>query len=121
MRVNNISNNVNFGKIYAVAGTRKQADKLKKIIEKSYGNGMYIDATNLYKNRIGKGLCTQAANRGKKIGFVVTGKADTNKVRFMESGLSTINGISQNIDEFISLHNVHSDAKKIKKAMRQYI
>jgi len=119
MRVNNISNNLSFGKVYACAGTKEQINELKDIIQSSKGNGMVYNATDLYINREGDGLCTQAARQGKEIAFVVAGKKDTDKVSFMESGWSSINGISRHLDRFIELTDVKKQVRAIQIMMKK--
>lgn len=119
MRVNNISNHTSFGRVYACAGTKEQMNELQNIVNKSKGNGMFISATDLYVNRAGNGLCTQAAHQGKEIAFVVAGKEDTNKVSFMEFGWSSVNGISRHIDRFIELTDVKKQSRAIQKMMKK--
>ena len=119
MRVNNISNNLSFGRVYACAGTKEQMNQLKNIVQKSKGNGIFIEATDLYINRIGDGLCTQAAQNGKEIAFVIAGKKDVDNVSFMKSGWGSINGISQHINRFIELTDVKKQARAIQKMMKK--
>ncbi len=119
MRVGNISNNINFGRVYAVAGTKEQVEELKAIVNNSKGEGFFISATNLYKDRKGEGECTKAAKEGKEVAFVVAGKEDVEKVSFFAPGWGSINGISQHIDRFIELNNVKLQAKAIQKAMQK--
>lgn len=121
MRISNISNNINFGRVYAVAGTKEQVDELKSIVNNSKGEGFFLSATHLYKDRKGdgEGACTKAAKDGKEIAFVVAGKEDVEKVSFFAHGWGSINGISQHIDRFIELNNVKLQAKAIQKAMQK--
>ena len=119
MRIGNISNNVNFGRVYAVAGTKEQLAELRQIVQKSAGSGAFFNATDLYKNRQGDGLCTEAANNGKEVAFVVAGKEDYDKVYFMRSGWTSLNGISHHIDRFIDLENVKKQARAIQKMMKK--
>ena len=119
MRISNISNNINFGRVYAVAGTKEQVDELKSIVNNSKGEGFFLSATHLYKDRNGEGACTNAAREGKEIAFVVAGKEDVEKVSFFAPGWGSINGISKHIDRFIELNNVKLQAKAIQKAMQK--
>lgn len=119
MRVNNISNNLSFGRVYACAGTKEQMNQLKNIVQKSKGNGIFIEATDLYINRVGNGLCTQAAQNGKEIAFVIAGKKDVDNVSFMNQGWGSINGISQHINRFIELTDVKKQARAIQKMMKK--
>lgn len=98
MRINGIGN-VSFGKVYAVIGTNKQLENLKK----STSNFQEKDrlsvmrATELYKNNpIVGGFCTESVSEGKEIDFYVTGK-NVHDVRFMEFGWGSINGVSRHI------------------------
>ena len=119
MRISNISNNVNFGRVYAVAGTKEQVEELKAIVNNSKGEGFFLNATHIYKDRKGEGQCTNAVKEGKEIAFVVAGKEDVEKVSFFAPGWGSINGISNHIDRFIELNNVKAQAKAIKKAMQK--
>ena len=119
MRINNISNNINFGRVYAAAGSKEQINQLKKIIGSSKGEGLFLDATSLYKEKAGDGLCTNAAKEGKEVAFVVAGKKDVNKVLFMEHGWTSINGVSHHIDRFIELDDVKKQAKAIQAMMKK--
>lgn len=119
MRIGNISNNVNFGRVYAVAGTKDQVDQVRQIVKKTRGFGMVLDATDLYIKNTGDGLCTQAAKEGKEVAFVVAGKEDYNNVNFMRHGWSSLNGISHHIDRFIELDDVKKQAKAIQKMMKK--
>ena len=119
MRISNISSNINFGRVYAVAGTKEQVEELKAIVNNSKGEGFFLNATHIYKDRKGDGLCTNAVKEGKEIAFVVAGKEDVEKVSFFAPGWGSINGISNHIDRFIELNNVKAQAKAIKKAMQK--
>ncbi len=119
MRIGNISNNINFGRVYAVAGTREQVEEMKAIVNRSKGDGFFLSATHLYKDRTGEGLCTEAAKQGDEIAFIVAGKEDVEKVSFMYPGWSSVNGVSNHIDRFIKLTNVKEQAKAIQRAMKK--
>ena len=119
MKIGNISSNANFGRIYAVAGTKEQVAEVEQIVKKTRGYGMFFDATDLYRRNTGDGLCTQAAKSGKEVAFVVAGKEDYNNVNFMRPGWSSLNGISQHIDRFIELDNVKKQSQAIKKMIRK--
>ncbi len=119
MRISNISNYINFGRVYAVAGTREQVEELKAIVNRSRGDGFFLSATHIYKDRKSDGLCTEAAKQGNEIAFVVAGKEDVEKVSFMHPGWSSVNGISNHIDRFIQLSNVKEQAKAIQRAMKK--
>ena len=119
MRISNISNNVNFGRVYAVAGTKEQVEELKAIVNNSKGEGFFLNATHIYKDKKGDGECTKAAKEGKEIAFVVAGKEDVDKVSYFAPGWGSVNGISHHIDRFIELQNVKLQAKAIQKAMQK--
>lgn len=105
--------------VFAVAGTKEQINQLRNIVSKSKGNGYFMEATSLYTNRKGSGLCTDAAKSGKEVAFVVTGKEATDNVSFMNYGWSSINGVSRHIDRFVELTDVKEQAKAIQEAMQQ--
>jgi len=119
MRVNNLNSNFSFGKVFAVAGTNRDINKLENIIEKAPGDVLILDATDLYKITNTNGKCSEAVKQGKTVDFFVTGKEDRYKVLMMESGWSTLSGVSQHIGEFIDINDIQSTAEKIKKAMKK--
>lgn len=119
MKIGNISNNVNFGRVYALAGTKEQINEVKQIVRKTRGFGHFFEVTDMYKKNTGDGLCTQAAKSGKEVVFVVAGQEDYNKVNFMSPGWTSLNGISQHIDRFIELDNVKKQAQAIQKMMKK--
>ena len=120
MKISNINSSASFGRVYAVAGQKQKITKLKEILEKSDGNSLVLDATDIYVRNQGNGLCTKSAKRGKKIAFVITGK-DIDRACFMESGWGSVNGISRHIYKFIDLNNVHNNAAEIITAMKRNI
>ena len=119
MKVDNISNKISFGRVYACAGTKEQINQLKTVVERAKGSGIFFDATDIYVNRVGSGLCTDAAHNGKEIAFVIAGKKDVDNVMFMRQGWGSINGISKHIDRFIELVDVKKQAQAIKKMMKK--
>lgn len=120
MKINSVGAAQNFGKVFAVAGTKEKTNKLKTIISQSEGKADVYEATDMYRNATEtKGACSKAASRGKQVNFVVTGTNDTEKAAFMETGWTSLGGISQHIDKFIDLHNVKADVKPIQKAMKK--
>ena len=114
MKINSFSNNANFGKVFAVAGSKEKIKELKNALTKQGKKMVVMPATDLYVGRCEDGLCTKAANSGKEVAFFVTGK-DIEKVRFMESGWGSRNGVSHNISDFIDLNNVTDDTKTMIK------
>ena len=117
MRINSIKNSLNFGRVYAIAGTNKNMQELLKELEPAGNKLIKIYATDLYQGRIEDGECTRAAKSGKEIYFVVAGKEDIENIRFMESGWGSVNGISNHITDFIMLrNNTKQIAKKIIKS-----
>ena len=119
MRIGNITNNVNFGRVYAVAGTKEQVDEVKQIVRKTRGFGHFFNVTDLYKKSSTNGLCSEAVQNGKEVAFVVAGQEDYNKVNFMSPGWTSLNGISQHIDRFIELDNVKKQSQAIQKMMKK--
>ncbi|MBO5948076.1 hypothetical protein J6Q66_04495 [bacterium] len=121
MKIGNISNNINFGRVYALAGTKEQLNQAKQIVEETKGYGLFFDATDLYKKSPAYGLCTDAVQRGQDVAFVVAGKEDCNNVNFMRHGWSSLNGISHHIDRFIELYDVKKQTRAIKMMMQKRV
>ena len=115
MRVNAISN-VPFQKVFAVSGTREQVDKIKSEVHNSEGKGLFIYATDLYKQDPQEGLCTKAVQEGKEVAFVVCGKKAFNSVYYFNQGWGTLRGISKKLDEFV---NLDEDDKNVVKNIKQ--
>lgn len=115
MRINLNYNSFNFGRVYAVAGSKK---KMQKFLSKIDGEKNIItqNATDLYLKSDTDGLCSKEAKKGNEIYFVVTGKKDCDKVKFMTPGWGSINGISKQLDEFILLDNIEKSKKIITSA-----
>ena len=74
MRVISINNSVNFGKVFAVAGTKNKIKQLKDTLTEQGRKLVVMPATDLYAGKYGSGLCANAANSGKEVAFFVTGK-----------------------------------------------
>lgn len=109
MRINSI-NNLSFGKVYAVIGTKKQLENLEKSTSSFQEKEKLsvMRATELYENSpVAGGLCSKAVKEGKEVDFYVTGK-NVHDVRFMEFGWGSINGVSRHID---SAYTIQDDKK----------
>ena len=106
-----------YSSVYAVAGTSEQIHELRGIIARTQGYATCLDATDLYKGGYSSGQCGKAANEGKEIAFVVTGKQANKALSFMDYGWSSVNGVSKRLQRFISLDNVKEQAKQIQEAM----
>lgn len=119
MRVNNISSNASFGKVFAVAGTYKQIERVGEMVKKYPGDVIVMkDATDLYIGSNTMGLCSNAVRQGKELAFFVTGKKDTDKVKYMaERGWSSMRAVSNQLDEFLNIKNVARAARTIKSSM----
>ena len=117
MKINPINNNFNFGRVFAVAGNKEDMQKLDRELETKQNKMISMPVTDLYVNRTGEGLCTQAAKSGDEIRFIITGKKDMDNVCFMEWGWGSANGISHHITDFIKLDNIKEAAEKIIKTM----
>ena len=115
-------NPISFGKVYALYGTNKQIlDTYNGICNDLDKNSSirYIDATQIYQKNNGKGLLTKVAHNGKDVAFVVTGKSDNEKIRFMEFGWTSINGISQHICKAFNVDKIRKkDVQEIKDSAR---
>ena len=106
-----------YDSVYAVAGTSEQLEQLQKIISKTKGKAIILDATDIYDQGKTNGLCSKAVSEGKKISFVVTGKEACNNVSFMKFGWTSIQGISRRIQRFIDIRDTKEQAKTIQEAM----
>lgn len=118
MKINSNYNSFNFGRVYAVAGPKKKMQEFLSKIEQEK-NIITRNATDLYTKSDTDGLCSISAKRGNDIYFVITGKKDCDKARFMAPGWSSINGISKQLTDFIFLANTKEDAKKIIKSAEE--
>lgn len=117
MNITPISN-VNFGRVIAVAGTKKQVENLKESLSQSgcqeTKDYLFDNATSLYVDRPAKGPLSKAANEGKEIVLITTGE-DVSKVMFMDRGWTSVNGISQHISDFFDVSSQYSQrAEEIK-------
>ena len=112
MRINSNYNSFNFGRVYAVAGPKK---KMQKFLSKIEGEKNIItqNATDLYLKGDTDGLCSKEVKKGNEIYFVVAGKKDNDKVKFMAPGWGSINGISRQLDEFILLNDIKENVEEI--------
>ncbi len=121
MKVSNINSQTSFGRVYAVAGSQEQLNELKNRIKNNKGELIVLQSTSLYNDKYCRayGQCADAVKEGNEIAFFVTGKKDNKKIRYMESGWSSLTGISRHIDRFIQLGDIESTAKKISKDMRK--
>lgn len=119
MKVSGVSSNMNFGRVYAVAGSQDQINQLHKIVRRTSGKGCFLYATDIYKNSYGDGMCARAVREGKEVAFVVAGKKDYENVMFMKPGWGSINGVSHHLDRFIDLVDVRKQANAIQKAMKR--
>ncbi len=121
MQVSNLSSNVSFGKVYAVAGSRAGIDELNQRLAKAKGKLVTYDATSLYKDTYSdsKTIFSKAASMGDTIAFFITGKKDTDNAKFMKKTWSSLIGISQNITNFIKLTDIDEAEKILKKEMRR--
>ena len=125
MKINNISNAQSFGKVYAIAGSDAEIEKLKRKAFKAEGDLIVFDATDLYTDSpMTSGFCSGAAHNEESIAIFVTGKEDTDNVRAMRPGWDSLNAITQHIFYFYNLtqegikkplHTITSQMKSIKK------
>lgn len=119
MKVNSINNSINFGRVFAVAGSKENMQKLGQELGLERKNIIALPATDLYVNSNTEGLCAKAVKDGNEIYFIITGKKDTDNVRFMESGWGSINGVSRHITDFIKLNDIKKAAQKIINSIRE--
>lgn len=120
MKISNL-NSMNFGKVYALYGTKQQVTSTCRQIcnDIAYKNPSIeiLNATDVYQNNRGNGILTKAAHEGKSVCFVVTGKEDCDKLRYMQHGWGSINGVSQHIDKGIDLDKISKkDISEIKNS-----
>lgn len=106
MKINSIPS-VRFSSIYAISA---KPDIMKKISKKcdAYSSNylQFKPATGIYKNDNKDGFCHSAVRQGREVAFLVVGKEDCSKVRFMDSGYTTLNGISQHLDGGYRIDNI---------------
>ncbi len=121
MRINNISSTANFGKVYAVAAPELQLEKFKEKAIRAKGHLIVFDATDLYRNQpMASGFCSRAAHDGESVAMFITGEEDTDNVRFMRPGWTSLNGITQHIFNFYSLQQdgTKNPLRTIKRQMQ---
>lgn len=119
MKVNSINNSPNFGRVFAVAGSKEDMQKLDRELKTKQDKMISMPVTDLYVNRTGEGLCTQAAKSGNEVCFIITGKEDMDNVKFMKRGWGSANGISHHITDFIKFDNAKEAAKVIMSTMQE--
>lgn len=109
MKISNL-NSMNFGKVYALYGTKQQVTSTCRQICNDIASKNpsieILNATNIYQNNRGNGVLTKAAHEGKSVCFVITGKEDCDKLRFMQHGWGSVNGVSHHIDKGIDLDKI---------------
>ena len=120
MKITNF-NSTNFGKVYALYGTKKQViDTCRTVckdLEHKNSSLDILDATHIYQVNRGNGVLTKAAHEGKEVYFLVTGKEDCDKLRFMQFGWGSINGVSHHINKGVDLDKVEEkDLEEIKNS-----
>lgn len=101
MKINPIANNLNFGRVIAVAGKDYQIQELNDNLE-NRGDIISLRATHLYQNEDREGMCTKAAKKGDEICFIMTGE-DTKNATNYKKGWRTLEDLSNHISGFIQL------------------
>ena len=66
-----------------------------------------------------KGLCARAAKQGDEICFIITGKEDMDKVKYMQYGWGSTHGVSKHITDFIKLDDIKKAASKIISTIKE--
>lgn len=100
--------NVSFGKVFAVTGTKEQTNLLKyKMIQPiKKGNVMLFDVTQNFVRSHSEGVLGSAVRRGDMAHVYVTGN-DVKKVKNLEKGWQNLDGILNHISEHINLKKVN--------------
>ncbi len=117
MRVGSVSNHVNFGKVYAVAGKSEQLKKLSDEVLNSPGYAIVLDATDTYRNSVKNREAKKAIKAGNDVDLFVAGKQDTQKIEYMYAGWSSIPAIAKHVDKFIHLKNMNDTLSEIREEM----
>lgn len=115
------TNSVNFGKVYALYGTKQQiSNNLNRIcsdLGRKNPDIEILNATDIYKTNNGSGILTKAASEGKDVFFIVAGKGDCDNLKFKSHGWGSINGVSQHINKGFNLDKIkEKDIEEIKKS-----
>ena len=119
MKVNSINNSLNFGRVFAVTGSKENMQKLGQELELEHKNMIVMPATDLYVGKNTKRLCARAAKQGDEICFIITGKEDMDKVKYMQYGWGSTHGVSKHITDFIKLDDIKKAASKIISTIKE--
>lgn len=100
--------NVSFGKVFAVTGTKEQTNLLKyKMIQPiKKGNVMLFDVTQNFVSSHSEGVLGTAVRNGDTAIVYVTGN-DVKKVKNLENGWQNLDGVLSHISEHINLKKVN--------------
>lgn len=114
MKINSIPT-IRFSSIYAISAKRDVMEGISKKCDNCPSDSLkFMSATDLYKNNSdGDGFCRRAVKGGDEVAFLVVGEEDCGRVRFMDSGYGTLNGISQHLEEGYEVDDIESGKKLI--------
>ena len=117
MRVGSVSNHINFGKVYAVAGKAEHLKRLSDEVLNSPGYAAVYNATDVYKNSVKNREARKAIKEGNDVDLFVAGKKDVQKINYMYEGWSSVPAIARHADKFIYLKNMNDTLSEIREEM----
>lgn len=108
MNISNSMNNVNFGKVYAIAGTDKQMEKLRKCYANTSSDYLYLEPKKSNPNFIQKLFKPDSSKNLKRIALIVVGKKDIENISNNKKGWRSLKEICKHVEKFADLTKVKS-------------
>ena len=110
MKLSNL-NSTNFGKVYALYGSKNQMKKVNHVISRHASNESapikIYDATDMYQFSSGDGLLARCAREGKQISFVITGEKDCGKIKSQNPDRDEIVSVAQFMAGFLNVDKMN--------------
>ena len=108
MKIGDINNTLNFGKVYGVYGSMKQITNLYDEIvsrKQSLGNLLFVPANDVYVSSKDEDDLTAAAQTGDNVVFIITGD-EYQKINNRKRGWKTKEDIKKQVQEIIDLNSI---------------
>lgn len=120
MNISSQSNNINFGKVFAVAGDPKQFSKLHNVVRNSKGRyGLYSLDKKKLPGEAGDIFLKNAKKDKKSVYIIVAGQDDIDNIILSKKGWKSLQSICNKVTSFIDLKNVDKDIKPVLEAMKK--
>lgn len=104
MYISRSPNNVNFGKVYAVAGNDYQMTKLRSYFDKTTSDILYLESKQPKSSGIF--FAPKPSQTMKRIALIVTGKKDIGNINAKTKGWRTLREISKHVEKYVDLTSV---------------